>query len=127
MMDFQIGQSVDLNVKLKSHILGEENIVIKFAGNVTKTPHWLGIDYVSVYTGNPEYPVSHIKKETIIGYTIPKSRSDTRFFHVTSKKKNSVYNVISEKGSVICDCIGFQYRKTCKHSIAVKDYISKNA
>ena len=46
-----------------------------------------------------------------------------RIFKVTSKSKGKSYNVVFNNGSIMCDCVGFQYRKNCRHSKGVKDYI----
>jgi hypothetical protein len=70
-----------------------------------------------------EYPISHIKKQNIVGYEFYKNINDTRIFKVKSKSKGSVYNVIMKNGNISCDCIGFQFRKSCKHSDAIKKFI----
>ena len=50
---------------------------------------------------------------------IIKPTKDVRVFHVKSKEK--VYTVTFNKNSkqVVCACIGFNYRRYCKHSDAV--------
>ena len=124
MIKFTIGQSVDLKVKRYSYLYKQEGwIERQIIGKVVPTPKWLDMDYISVHTGNPNYPVSHINKQNIVGYDLTQDRVDSRIFKVRSKKKGSEHNVISSNGQVTCDCIGFQFRKTCKHSVAVKKFI----
>ena len=124
MMKFTIGQSVDLRVKSYSYLYQKEGrIERQIKGKIVPSPKWLDVDYVSIHTGNSEYPVSHVFKQNIVGFDLTKDRIDSRIFKVRSKKKGSVYNVISSEGRITCDCIGFQYRRTCKHSEAVKKFI----
>lgn len=124
MMKLNIGQTVDLKVKAYSHLYKQEGwIERQVKGQVVQKPKWLDDDYVSVMTGNPNYPVSHIYKPNIVGFDLTQDRIDSRMFIVRSKSKGKTYNVISQNGSVQCDCIGYQYRKYCKHSTAVKKFI----
>lgn len=123
MMKFTIGQTIDLQVRHMSNVLGVGQEILRYIGKVVPTPKWLDNDYVSVHTGRPEYPVSHINKQNIVGFEFAKERMETRIFRVKSKSKGSIYNVISVNGTVSCDCIGFQFRKTCKHSEGVKNFI----
>jgi hypothetical protein len=123
MIKFTIGQSVDIKVRHTSNVLGIGQEIIKFIGSIVETPKWLGEDYVSIHTGKVEYPISHIKKQNIVGFEFYKNINDTRIFKVKSKCKGSVYNVIMKNGNISCDCIGFQFRKSCKHSDAIKKFI----
>ena len=124
MMKFTIGQTVDLRVKSYSYLYKKEGwIERQIKGKIVPSPKWLDMDYVSVHTGNSQYPVSHVNKQNIVGFDLAQDRIESRIFKVRSKKKGSIYNVISSNGQVTCDCIGFQYRKTCKHSEAVKKFI----
>jgi hypothetical protein len=124
MMKFDIGQTVDLQVKYHSIQYkdeGEKTRQVK--GQIVQSPKWLDSDYVSVMTGNPNYPVSHVFKGNIVGFDLTRARIDSRMFIVRSKSKGKTYNVISSNGEIKCDCIGYQYRKYCKHSTAVKKFI----
>jgi hypothetical protein len=119
-MNFSIGADIELTTKWKSNILGQEFDVKSFKGKVVPNPKWLDRDYVSLRTGNPEYPISYIHKKFIVGHTFSEERSIERIFQVKSKSSGKIYNVISADGDVTCDCVGFQFRKMCKHSAKVK-------
>ena len=122
-MNFSIGADIELTTKWKSNILGQEFDIKTFKGKVVPNPKWLDRDYVSLHTGNPEYPISYIHKKFIVGHAFSETRSITRIFNVKSKSTGKSYNVISEDGAVTCDCVGFQFRRVCKHSAKVKEML----
>jgi hypothetical protein len=72
--NFSIGAEVEIQTRWKSNILGEEYQDNIFKGKVVNNPKWLDNDYVSVYTGNPEYPTSHINKRFIVGFDFCKAK-----------------------------------------------------
>lgn len=122
-MKLEIGQTVELHARFKSNLLNVEYDDVVFKGKVVSNPKWLDNDYVSVHTGTKEYPTSYIHKRFIVGFEFSKQRSDTRVFKVKSKLKGSVYNVISGNGKVSCDCVGFQFRRDCKHVKKIKEFL----
>lgn len=125
--NFTVGSDVEITTKWKSNLLWRDYDVNTFKGKVVPNPKWLDNDYVSVYTGNTEYPVSYIHKKFIVGFDMAENRSDLRIFKVKSKTKGSVYNVTSVGGKVSCDCVGFQFRRYCKHSDSVKKLLDKES
>ena len=122
-MNFSIGADIELTTKWKSNILGQEFDIKSFKGKVVPNPKWLDKDYLSLHTGNPEYPISYIHKKFIVGHTFTETRSIARIFAVKSKSSGKTYNVISADGEVSCDCVGFQFRRMCKHSAKVKSVL----
>jgi hypothetical protein len=125
-MNFTIGQTVEITTKFRSNILGRDYDIDTYVGKVVPNPKWLDSDYVSVHTGNPEYPTSYIHKSYIVGHKHSEKRSAHRLFQVKSKSTGKTYMVTSENGNVACDCIGFQFRRVCKHSNKVKALLSEN-
>lgn len=119
-MRFSIGADIELTTKWRSNILGKDFDINTFKGKVVPNPSWLDTDYVSLRTGNPDYPISYIHKKFIVGHNFSEERSSERIFQVKSKSSGKIYNVISVDGEVSCDCVGFQFRRTCKHSAKVK-------
>ena len=122
-MKFTVGQAVEIKTKWRSNLLGVDFEYPVFKGTVVPNPKWLGPDYVSVNTGNPEYPVSHILISKIIGAEGVLTNNRIRIFEVLSKSKGKKYTVTVSADKVDCDCIGFTYRHTCKHSQKVKDHV----
>jgi len=125
-MNLGIGQNVEIQTKMRSMYLGEDYKFVTFKGKVVPNPKWLDTDYVSVHTGEPNYPISYIHKRLIIGYEFSKERTDERIFEVKSKSKGKAYTVVSSKGIVSCNCTGYQFRRKCSHSDKVKDIIQKD-
>lgn len=125
--NFSIGADVELKTKMRSNLLGVDFNYHVFKGKIVPNPKWLDSDYVSIHTGKPDYPVSHIHKKFIIGYEFAQERTEIRIFRVKSKSKGNVYNVISENGHISCDCVGFQFRRHCKHSAKVKEHLAKKS
>ena len=123
-MNLEIGQFVELKTRFYSYLYKKEGWVENtLKGQVVPNPKWLDDDYVSILTGNPMLPISMVFKQNIVGLDMAKGRSASRIFNVKSKKTGKQYQVISSNGLVTCDCIGFQFRKTCKHATAVKKFI----
>ncbi|NBP15751.1 hypothetical protein EBU95_15405 [bacterium] len=123
-MNLEIGQFVELRTRRYSYLYKNEGWVENtLKGQVVPNPKWLDDDYVSILTDHHLHPVSMVFKQNIIGFDMASGRSASRMFNVKSKKTGKQYRVVSSNGSVTCDCIGFQYRKTCKHVTAVKKFI----
>ena len=119
-MAYQIGSQVEIQTQRPSIVLGRDFDRHTYRGVVVQTPHWLDKNYVSVNTGNPEHPVSHIHKSVIVGFVQPDVDVGIRVFRVTSKSKGKSYEVTVHAGRVSCDCVGFQFHRYCRHSTAVK-------
>ena len=71
--------------------------------------------------------ISYVEKiEFISGTgTAAASSRKARIFKVESKSKGRAYHVVFNNGAFMCDCIGFQYRKSCRHMKAVAETIKR--
>jgi len=123
-MNFVIGSDVEVTTKYKSNLLNRDFDINTVRGKVVENPKWLGADYVSIATGKPEWPVSMIRKDKIVGVSGVSTKSDTRIFRVTSKQSKKTYSVIYSNGKATCDCLGYQFRQSCKHSKKVLDKVN---
>jgi hypothetical protein len=123
-MNFVIGSDVEVTTKHKSNLLNRDFDISTVRGKVVENPKWLGADYVSIATGKPEWPVSMIRKDKIVGFSGVSTKSDTRIFRVTSKQSKKTYSVIYSNGKATCDCLGYQFRQSCKHSKKVLDKVN---
>jgi len=43
---------------------------------------------------------------------------------VTSKQSKKTYNVVYSNSKASCDCLGYQFRQSCKHSKKVLDRVN---
>ena len=68
--NFSVGADIEITTKWKSNLIDREFDINIFKGKVVANPKWLDSDYVSVYTGKPDYPVSYIHKKYILGFEI---------------------------------------------------------
>jgi Tfp pilus assembly protein PilX len=119
-MNYQIGTQAQIQTRAPSHVIGREIEEHSYTGIIVQTPNWLDSNYVSIRTGNPEHPVSHIHRSRIVGFEASKVDSGIRLFRVTSKSKGKSYQVTVRDSKVECDCVGFQFHRYCRHSTAVK-------
>jgi len=103
--------------------------VQNYTGNIIPNPSWVPADSICLTTGDPAFPFRILKKESIVGNTSPISSSKPyRTFTVTSKGRASQPYTVTKDGSTYsCTCVGFSYRRDCKHVHAVIDKISKAA
>jgi hypothetical protein len=122
-MNFEIGSDIEVTTRLKSNVLWIDYEENTFKGKIVENPKWLGADYICVATGNIHWPISMIKKEHIVGHKGVSIKIDTRVFQVTSKQSKKTYSVVVSNGKATCDCLGFQYRQSCKHSKKVLDIV----
>ena len=113
---FEIGKSVSLQYQITPFS------VVKFEGVILSSPKWLKPGEVAMSTDNPEFPMRVLRMQNIVGAK-KNILSNTRSFKVKSKGK--VYQVIYSKGNYSCNCMGFSFRKTCKHAVAVEQHIEK--
>jgi hypothetical protein len=111
-----------------TYLVNDKNQIIayaKFNSNkivILKTRHNLDKRYRKFISDNhielskliPKYISENIKKENIQKDIIPKK---SRIFKVKSKEKE--YTVILNNKQYNCNCIGFEYRRKCKHVEAV--------
>jgi hypothetical protein len=113
MMQYYPGQSVELKARFKSTYLfsetGYDEIVIK--GTVVKTPSWVEYPAVAIQTGNPDIPLSIVAKRSIIGHNDTEGGIEEIRTWTVGK-----YLVTRTGDKVSCSCVGFQFRRYCKHS-----------
>jgi hypothetical protein len=95
-------------------------------GTVLKSEKWMGPAQFSVATGNPNFPVSiidasNVHKLDVLTGSSKKitAQGDERVFKVHSKSTQKDYIVTVKGIKLQCTCVGFEYRKHCKHASAV--------
>lgn len=113
---YKIGTRVKLEVRGRSNLLTSKTgyEVSTIEGTVVKTPSYVEYEAVAVKTGNPNFPLSIVKLSNIVGYVPAEGKQEVQTYSVVSGP--NTYIVTVESGNVSCSCIGFQFRRYCKHS-----------
>ena len=124
-MDFPVGTDVEIQTKMRSMFIGEEFKYVVFRGKIMPNAAWVNDDYITVFTGVIEWPTSVIHKRLIVGFEFTKAREETQFFNIKSSKGDKTYVVTSAKGKITCECVGFQFRNSCKHADEVRRLLEK--
>jgi cupin superfamily acireductone dioxygenase involved in methionine salvage len=119
---------VDFAQPNHTYLINNKNQIIAYAKynsnkiEILKSRHVLDKRYRKFVTDNhiklseliPKYISEDIKKEDNKNDYIPKN---SRVFKVKSKEK--IYTVILNNNRYTCTCIGFEYRRKCRHVDAV--------
>ena len=112
---YRVGDQVSLKCKFPTNFLfsetGYDESVIE--GVVVKTPSYVSYDAVALRTGNPDFPLSIVPLRFVDGY-VPNTSPAMETHEVISGA--NTYVVTVKSGKVSCSCVGFQFRRYCKHS-----------
>ena len=126
----KVGSQVVVTTKHKNVLLGGEPFKFtKIQGTVVESTKWMSAHEFMLATPDVMRPksvinVSYVSDIQYLKGTGTQVSTDTRIFKVTSKSSGKTYVVTSSAGKVTCTCIGFEYRKYCKHSQAVSKKLS---
>jgi hypothetical protein len=89
----------------------------EYTGKILPNPKWVAQDAITLSTGISEFPFRVIDRERIIGLgeaaPVAAARSET--FIVQGSKPGSTYTVTRDGSHWSCTCVGFGFRKDCKH------------
>lgn len=87
-----------------------------YTGDTVTVKH-VGSDSLALTTGNPEWPVRVVPRSWIMSIDgVPYSYSAAAVTKTVKGSKGEVYTVtLGARPS--CTCTGFQFRKTCKHTL----------
>lgn len=93
----------------------------EYTGKIVPNPKWVGNDCICISTGDLQWPFRIIDRDRIVDQRtgqLPiadkgKPRSET--FIVKGSKPGSSYTVTRSDSSWSCSCVGFGFRKDCKH------------
>ena len=95
---------------------GVVRAVNQYTGTIVPTLKGFGKDVLCLATGDSIFPVRVIERNRIIGLadaviTEPKIKT----FIVKGSKPGSTYTVTCDGSHWSCTCVGFGFRKDCKH------------
>jgi hypothetical protein len=88
----------------------------EYTGKILPNPKWVAQDAITLSTGISEFPFRIIDRERILelgAAPVAVSRSET--FVVQGSKPGSTYTVTRDGSHWSCTCVGFGFRKDCKH------------
>ena len=126
-----VGSVVRVTTKhIDSYLYAKNNFqYFTHEGTVIPSPSWVNNGFAM--TGNDHIKMRVISLDNIekIEYITGKGQKakamgGIRVFKVKSKSKGSTYMVTLQNGKFSCDCMGFQYRKACRHASEVKKHVS---
>lgn len=91
----------------------------EYTGNLLPNPPWLDDNYFCLSTNISESPIRMLFKDNIIcGWLNPRAQNDKKEEpnFVVIPKNGKRYTVsMDNRGSLFCNCTGFNYRRTCSH------------
>jgi hypothetical protein len=90
----------------------------EYTGQILPNPKWVTSDSICISTGDTQFPFRIIDRERIVGLgaafvSCDKPRTET--FVVQGSKPGSTYTVTRDGDHWSCTCVGFGFRKDCKH------------
>jgi len=90
-----------------------------YEGNETKLKHIDQNEYLCLTTGLKDFPVRVINRNKIVSIDnnqIKKAKvSSVKLTKIVKGSKGDEYIVTKENGQWSCTCVGFQFRRKCKH------------
>lgn len=113
---YAIGQDITISVRSADRLTPK--LINTYTGKVLPNPRWVGPDCICLSTGQTQFPFRVIDLDRIIGSGISnttKQRSDTETHIVAGTKPGSSYTVTRNGSHWSCTCVGFGFRKDCKH------------
>lgn len=102
------------------------------SGVVVKSASYDEPDSFRLATDNKYYPISVVSLESVVsieyadgteGATEDKKIVEVSAWEVPSSKNGS-YTVTRSGNHYSCSCVGFQYRKSCKHVLQIKAQVA---
>ena len=112
---YAIGQDITISVRSADRLTPK--LINTYTGKVLPNPRWVGPDCLCLSTGQTQFPFRVIDLDRIIGSGISNTtkRSDTETHIVAGTKPGSSYTVTRNGSHWNCTCVGFGFRKDCKH------------
>lgn len=91
---------------------------IEYTGKVVKPYKWVTGGQFCI-TGDEKFPIRTISSDSVVDLKIVKGSATevddaVKIFKVKGSKGDT-YTVTRNKGVYTCTCVGFQWRKSCKH------------
>ena len=92
--------------------------ITEYSGKVVPNPKWVSSDCICLSTGDTQFPFRIIERERILelgASAVASSAPRSETFIVKGSKPGSTYTVTRDGSHWSCTCVGFGFRKDCKH------------
>lgn len=121
----RIGDMVSITTRMRTHVIHSTDgfQTHHHTGVVIPNPKWLGNDYITIKDHKHDM-TRMIYLNNIVKSDQVENDDNVRTFRVKDKKKGSQYILTYQDGKITCPCMGFQFRRTCRHSAAVIKHIN---
>ena len=115
-----VGETVSIRVRdarnAAVYASGVVNQFNEYTGKILPNPKWVSSDSICISTGESHFPFRIIDRERIIELGEPVAvASHSETFIVQGSKPGSTYTVTRDGSHWSCTCVGFGFRKDCKH------------
>jgi hypothetical protein len=117
-----VGENVTIRVRdprnakvFASGVVREFN---EYSGTILPNPKWVGQDSICISTGLAHFPFRIIDRERIVelgAASVASSAPRSETFIVKGSKPGTTYTVTRDGSHWSCTCVGFGFRKDCKH------------
>lgn len=113
-----------VTIKVRNHMYAYRNRYaypisefLTYTGEVIPNPKYVGSDEICLTTDDLHFKFRRIRKCDIVGTATEgvQTPSKVRAWSVPGSKPGSSYSVRFDGKHWSCDCVGFSFRKTCKH------------
>ena len=97
---------------------GVVHTISQYTGKILPNPKWVSSDVICLSTGDTLFPFRIIDREHVIDLGIPAAASSaprSETFIVNGSKPGTTYTVTRDGSHWSCTCVGFGFRKDCKH------------
>jgi hypothetical protein len=118
-----VGDTVTVQVrdtrKASLYVSGVVREWNQYTGTIVPNLKGFGNDVFCLTTGDPKFPVRVIEKARcsvfLQSYLPAPAASSKKMFSVKASKPGSTYTVTCDGTHWSCTCVGFGFRKDCKH------------
>jgi len=101
--------------------------VCEYTGQIVPNPKWVTADCICLATGDTAFPFRIIERTHILGmseYAVKSVAPRSETFVIQGSKPGTTYTVTRNDSHWSCSCVGFGFRKDCKHVRECKDGLS---
>lgn len=92
---------------------------LMYDGELVDSPSWAK-DKLCLSTNDSRFNIRVLDKEDVIGNGFVKKKPKTVKTWQIEGSKNNTYTVTNDLGKWSCTCVGFSFRRSCKHIMELR-------